>query len=234
MTEDAARQRWRLVLRVPAASLPGERPSGVGAWSDSLVMAGLPLAIAGGRGPRVSAAAPLPLGIRGEREIVDVYLAERLPIADVRARLEAGLPAGVTLLDLHDVWLGGPAAPAAVRAADYRIEAAGAAGAVIGAAVARLLAAASLPRERPREKRTVRYDLRPLIEQLEVRAWQDATPGGPAGVLGMRLRHGPEATGRPEEVLAALADEAGTPLDARTIVRERLVLDEGRRKGAAG
>jgi hypothetical protein len=43
----------------------------------------------------------------------------------------------------------------------------------------------------------------------------------------MRLRHGPETVGRPEEVLAALAEEAGAPFEARSIVRERVVVDEG-------
>jgi len=40
-----------------------------------------------------------------------------------------------------------------------------------------------------------------------------------------RTRFHPElGTGRPEEVLAALADAAGRPLEAATIVRERLLL----------
>ena len=227
----AARQRWRLVLRVPASSFPGERPSSARGWSDSLLAGGLPLALAGsGRQPRVTPAAALPLGISGEREIVDVYLAERLPVAEVRARLEAALPSDVTLVDLHDVWLGAPAAPATVRAADYRVEAAGAAGtavaeAAVVAAAARLLAASSLPRERRREKRTTSYDLRPLLDRLEVSAWDDGAPGGRAGTLRMRLRHGPEAVGRPEEVLAALDEAIGSRLEARSIVRERVVLE---------
>ena len=225
------RQRWRLILRVPASSYPGERPSGARGWSDSLLAAGLPMAFgAGGRQPRVTPAAALPLGIAGEREIVDVYLAERLPVADVRARLEAALPADVELVGLHDVWLGAPAAPAMVRAADYRVEAGGAAGvplagvAVIEAA-ARLLASSSLPRERRREKRTTSYDLRPLLDRLEVSSWDDHSPGGPAGILRMRLRHEPETVGRPEEVLAALSEAIGTRLEARSIVRERVVVE---------
>jgi radical SAM-linked protein len=223
----APRQRWRLVVRVPASSFPGERPSGVRGWSDALLAAGLPIAMGpGGRGPRVTPAAALPLGVSGEREIVDLYLAERLPIADLRSRLDAALPAGVVLVDLHDVWLGAAAAPAAVRAAEYRVEAAGAPEAAVRAAVASLLAAPSLPRERRREKRTVSYDLRPLVERLEVSGWEDAPAGGPAGTLWMRLRHGPETAGRPEEVLAAVAELVGSRLDLRSIARDRLVLED--------
>ena len=230
----APRQRWRLVVGLPASTVAGERPAGIRSWADALQAAGLPLAAgAGGRGLRITQAAPLPLGIAGEREVVDIYLSERLPIAEARARLVAALPAGVTLVDLHDVWLGAIAAPAAVRGAEYRLDAQGAPRAAVEAAVARLLAARSLPRERRRERRTVPYDLRPLVDRLEVSRWEDTEPGGPAGILVMRLRHTSDATGRPEEVLAALAEEIGTPLAVRSIVRERLLLDE-RPAGTSG
>lgn len=224
--QGAPRQRWRLTLRVPACAAPGERPAGARAWSDALLAAGLPVAVApGGEHARVTPAAALPLGISGEREIVDVLLADRLPVAEVRARLAAALPADVELVDIHDVWLGAPAAPAAVRAADYRVTAAGALAAAVRAAAANLLAAPSLRRERQREKRTTTYDLRPLLDRLEVVAWDDGAPGGPAGILRMRLRHAPEAVGRPEEVLAALAEVVGSCLETRSIVRERVLLE---------
>jgi radical SAM-linked protein len=221
----APRQRWRLVLRVQSSNEPGQRPSGSRGWADSLLAAGLPVSFtSGGRQPRVTPAAALPLGIAGEREIVDVFLAERLPIADVRARLQAALPAEVALVDLFDVWVGAPAAPAAARFADYRVEATGAPEATVRSAVERVLAARSLPRERRREKRTSAYDLRPLVERLEVWRWDDAAPGGPAGVLRMRLRHESDAVGRPEEVMAALAEVSAASLQAGQITRERLLL----------
>ena len=219
------RQRWRLYIAVPAASSPDDGPAGVRGWAGILAASGLPLAAdASGRG-RVVPAAPLPLGIAGEREVVDAYLAERLPVAVVRAAVAAVVPAGWTLVDLHDVWTGAPAAPAAVAAAEYRVVAAGAARWEVEGAVLTLLAAGALPRERRREKKTTRYDLRPMLLALDVRS-SDA-----AGVtLGMRLRHGPEAVGRPEEVVAALgeppAPALAEPLVVRSIVRERLVLSD--------
>lgn len=228
------RQRLRLTLRVPASTAPGDRPSGARAWSEALLRAGLPVVLAPGGGhPRVTLAAALPLGISGEREIVDVFLAERLPVAEVRTRLAAVLPSDVELVGIHDVWLGAPAAPAAVRAAEYRVEAAGATATAVRAAAAGLLAARSLPRERRREKRATTYDLRPLLDRLEVGPWDDDAPGGPAGVLRMRLRYGPETVGRPDEVLAALAEAVGSRLEARSIVRERVIL-EGEPDGGPG
>jgi radical SAM-linked protein len=220
------RQRWRLYLRIPASAVPGEIAAGPRAWTEALERAGLPAAQAPGSGrARASAAAPLPLGIAGEREIVDVFLAARLPVSEVRSRLEAALPPGVSLVDLHDVWLGAPAAPAAVVAADYRVEAAGAAGSAIRVAVARLIEATSLPRERRREKRVTEYDLRPLVVRLAVTGWDDSAAAGPCGTLEMRLRHTVDAVGRPEEVMAALAD-AGASCRVVAIVRERLVIAE--------
>jgi hypothetical protein len=159
----------------------------------------------------------------GEREVVDVILAERLPTASVREAVRAALAPDWTLVALHDVWLGAPAAPAAVVAADYRVLVTGPSRPVLESAVSELLAAAALHRERRREKKATKYDLRPLILGLAVR---DCGPGGL--MLEMRLRHGPDAVGRPEEVVAALGEPPAPPLDARlavsTIVRERLIL----------
>jgi radical SAM-linked protein len=219
------RQRWRLYVAQPAAATPGEQAGGARGWASILAAAGLPLASDGGGRGRVVPAAPLPLGIAGEREVVDVLLAERLPVATVRDGVRSALPSGWRLVGIHDVWLGAPAAPAAVIAADYRVVVAGAARIQLEAAARELLAATTLPRERRREKRTTTYDLRPLLVALETRA---ATAAGV--VLWMRLRHGPEAVGRPEEVVAALGEPPAPrledPLEVVGIVRERLALGD--------
>ena len=223
------RQRWRLYLRLPAAQLPGELPSGAGAWASLLERCGLPLAGEPGRG-RVVPAAQLPLGIAGEREIVDVVLAARLPAAEIRALVRAGLPPPVELVDLHDVWVGAPSASAALVAADYRVEVAGVSPLGLRVAAEALLAVSTLPRERRREKKTQTFDLRPLIISLSVAAvLPPAGAGGdaPTAVLETRLRHRPDAVGRPEDVVAALAAPPAPPLGGEIrvlrIVRERLL-----------
>ena len=78
-----------------------------------------------------------------------------------------------------------------------------------------LLRAESLPRQRMRDREVRRYDLRPLIDRLWVQSHQDGQV-----VLGMRLQTDEHATGRPDEVLAAL-DLAAAP---RQVNRDRLVL----------
>jgi hypothetical protein len=200
-----------------------ETAAGGRRWPGILAASGLPLAGEGpGRG-RAVVAAPLPLGIAGEREVVDVFLAARLPVTAVRDAIGAALPDGWALVDLHDVWIGATAAPAAIVAADYRVVVAGAPARAIGEGARALLAAPALPRPGRRDRQAAGYDLRPLVAALEVRE-TDA-----AGVtIAMRLRHGPAAVGRPEEVVAALGEPPAPPLPGSlrvvSITRERLVL----------
>ena len=209
--------------------VPGELPAGAGAWASLLEQCGLPLAGEPGRG-RALPAAQLPLGVAGEREIVDVLLSVRLPAAEVRERIRTGLPPAVELVDLHDVWMGAPSASAALVAADYRVEVAEVPPRGLQTAADALLAVSTLPRERRREKKTQTLDLRPLIVSLSVAAVLSpagAAADAPTAVLRMRLRHRPDAVGRPEDVVAALAEPPAPPLggDVRVlrIVRERLL-----------
>ena len=208
----------------PAATEADRRTDGSGrSWAAILGATGLPLVGEGGSRVRVAQAAPLPLGIVGEREVVDAYLSERRTATDVRLAVSSALPREWLLVDLHDVWVGAPAAPAAVVAAEYRVLVEGAPRWALEGAVLALLAAGSLPRERHRDKRTVAYDLRPLLLDLRVRG-----AGGEGVTLAMRLRHAPDAVGRPEEVVAALAEPparpSSAPLVVRSVVRERLVM----------
>jgi radical SAM-linked protein len=214
---------------MPAVRLPGELPAGAGAWAALLERGGLPLVPEPGRG-RVVPAAQLPLGIAGEREVIDIVLSTRLSAVEVRALVRASLPPSVELVDLHDVWVGGPSASAALVAADYRVEVAGVSPLSLAAAAEAILAAAAHPRQRRREKKTQEFDLRPLILSLTVDA---ALPAGaarddpPSAILRVRLRHDTHAVGRPEDVVAALAASPAPPLDTEirvlNIMRERLL-----------
>jgi hypothetical protein len=159
-----------------------------------------------------------------EGELVDVVLTERLPVWRVREALASHLPAGWSLVGVHDVWLGGPALPGRVGGADHLVTLVSGSGEAVGGAelvgaAERLLAASSLPRERPKGDRMVHYDLRPLLIGITV-----VGVGSPV-VLRIRTRSHPElGSGRPEEVVAALGDLVGHPLEISSIVRERLLL----------
>lgn len=182
--------------------------------------AGIVVARSGNRA-RFTLAALLPTGMSGDRELADLYVTDRLPIASIRPAVEGALPPGHHLVDLWDVWLGEPALAAQLEAADYRVEV----GFVDGGAAAlntscrRILAAQSLLRTRPKGGRNVSYDLRPLL--VDVRAVDESGDT----VLEIRTRFSPErGAGRPDEVVAALAEAAGRPLTARRTRRVRLWL----------
>ena len=169
--------------------------------------------------PRIAFGAPIPASLEVERELADIFLTEFVPIWQVREGLTAHLPDGWRLVDLHDVWLGGPALAGQVAAADYRIVVTGADGSALATAAASLLTAAELPRDRLKGGSTVRYDLRPLLADICV------VDEGPPVVLRAQTRFDPVlGTGRPEEVVAALADAVGSALVVSSMVRERLIL----------
>jgi radical SAM-linked protein len=213
------KQRWRLTFRRGPASTDASS-SGLDAWVTCIEASELPAAAAGAR-PKVSLAAPLPLDMAGERELLDLYLTDRRPLAEVRRAIEPRLPAGHDIVDLHDVWVGEAPLPAQVAAADYRVVLVANdldAAAVEGAAD-RLLAMATIPRTRAKGDRSVNYDLRPLLAELAV-----ADPGPPV-VIRIRTRFDPaKGAGRPDEVVAALSEVLGATLATSSVTRERIWL----------
>jgi len=137
--------------------------------------------------------------------------------------LEAGLPEGHRLVDLYDVSLGEPALPGMVAASVYRVilRADGPRPEAIRGAAAAMLAATTLPRQRPKGDTTVAYDLRPFLDVIAIESFPDGE------ALRMTLRHDPErGVGRPDEVLAELSERAGAPIPTSGLVRERIVLRE--------
>lgn len=158
--------------------------------------------------PRLSLGAALPLGLTSECEMADVWLeADRDP-ADLLAVLRREQPPGMDIFEIDRVAEGEPSLDNQIMSAEYlaEIDPAISDEALLGR-VRSLLAADSLPRER----RGKVYNLRPLIEVLEV----ERGPG-----LRMRLASREGATGRPDEVLLAL----GLDPTAARICRTRLFL----------
>ena len=226
-TPSEPRQRWRLTVRRAADAAPLAQRELLAAWDVAVGESGLPIVVGDPAKPRprVVFGAPLTVGMPSEGELVEIVLTERLAAWQVREALASRLPVGWSLLDLADVWLGGPPLAGRVAAADYRVTLGGAAegDAIEGSAVARaadaLLAARSIPRERAKGNGTVSYDLRPLLVDVQV-----MKPGPPVTIR-IRTRFHPElGTGRPEEVVLALGELIGSPLAIEAIVRERLLL----------
>jgi hypothetical protein len=223
-------QRWRLVLRRDRLGADQVQRAQQSAWESALRASGLPLVGLDSESGRLRFAvgAPLSPSVPGEAELADLWLTARVARWTVRDALSGTLPAGSTLVDLYDVWLGEPALPGQVVASVYRATAGVGpeAASAIAQVAAAMLAAREVPRERVRTDRTVAYDLRPFIEDLTV------APCAGGVEIRMVLRHDPErGVGRPDEVLAELAHRSGAAIEDADVVRERLVLASER--GAA-
>jgi radical SAM-linked protein len=187
-------------------------------WERAARRADLPLAYSKGfhPQPKIHLAAPLPLGFSSRCELLDMRLNMELTCDDLKTRLNAVLPAGIRVLAVAAVEDKDPALQTQVLTADYEITLReGIQTDTLEQRIEALLAAASLPRER----RTRRYDLRPLIEGVQ---GFDPREGEGARIR-MKLKAQEGATGRPDEVLDAL----GIPREDAHIERTALSLRAG-------
>ncbi len=167
-------------------------------WERYLRRASLQMAYSQGFHPqaKIQQACPLPLGFLSQSEIVDIWLDDDQIDAHglLRALLTTPQP-GIDIRSAEAVGLNAPALQSTVASAVYLVELLDTAGIDrLPEQIQRVLAASSLPRTR----RNKTYDLRPLIEALELKV------NGEVGGLVMRLAARDGATGRPEEVLIEL------------------------------
>lgn len=226
------RQRWRLIVRRERAARDLTHREVADAWEAALDSSELPILRSEGARPRAKIAfgAPVPVGMTAEREPIEIFLSERCPVSRVRMAIEAAMPAGHSLVEALDVWVGAPPIGGQVWAADYAVDVPDPATPVLEAAIAAVLGAPELVRDRARGERVKTQDLRPLIAELAC-ATSRPPESGAARVL-MRLRHDPEhGVGRPDDVLAALSDVAGRPIVGE-MTRLRVWLAEDGRPGA--
>jgi radical SAM-linked protein len=182
-------------------------------WERALRRARVPLLHSQGYNPRpkISLAAALAVGLTGEREVLDVTLERPLAPLDFATTLTRQLPAGITLVEVEEVYTTLPALQTQVRGAEYLATISGdEEDEQIEARLKALLGSPQLPRER----RGKEYDLRPLIEDL----WLEERGEGQY-TLGMRLAAGPQGAGRPDEVVRQL----GLADQVRGITRTRIL-----------
>ncbi|MBK8480866.1 MAG: DUF2344 domain-containing protein [Proteobacteria bacterium] len=179
-------------------------------WLHTLRRAEVPLAYSAGfhPHPRLLFAASLPLGFIGRAELLELGLTERLEAGALHQRLRHCAAPGLGIEDVASVEAETPALGRGLSGFDYLVTLDPSSATTLPARIAALLATTTLPRERRRRA----YDLRPLIQRLELTA---------EGGLSMRLSGGVGPTGRPDEVLRALGYE---PADA-TIERRGLCFD---------
>ena len=177
----------------------------------TLRRANLPLAYSQGfhPQPRMNQACPLPLGMISYAEILDCWLEEDLSIDEISARLQPALPPGIEINSINEIDLHEPKVQTLVDSTEYIATLLGEVPAEeLAQRIENILSADTLPRERRGKK----YDLRPLIENLEMLAPDEN--GRQCFLMHLAARQG--ATGRADEVLDALGFEPGTARIVRT------------------
>jgi radical SAM-linked protein len=183
-------------------------------WERAARRAELPLAYSQGfhPQPKMNMAAALPLGFSSRCEIMDMKLERNIPLDDLPTRLNSTLPSGLQVVGVVQVDERAPALQTQVASAEYEVALTDSSTSLrvdrteLQQKIDSVLEAESIPRER----RGKTYDLRPLIEDLELR--QDDK-------IRMRLTAREGATGRPEEVL----DVLGIAFEDTRVERTRLI-----------
>lgn len=168
------------------------------AWERTFRRAGLNLVFSQGFNPRpkFQIAAALPLGFTSQCELLDVWLKDETDSIDqIKERLIASAPPGIQIIKVQEVDESETALQNRVSAIEYLIESS-----QVPPNIETLIKEMRAADALPRQWKGKTYDLKPLIEQIEV------LPEGEKGVkrLRLRLKAQKRQTGRPEEVLAAL------------------------------
>jgi radical SAM-linked protein len=165
--------------------------------------AGLPVAYSAGFSPhpKISYAGGAPTGTASEAEYLEIALTCRCAAPDVRDRLNAALPDGISVIEVLE--LAGGREGLRLEGSHWHVVLPGVAPAEAARAVAVFLAAESVPVERSTSKGTRRLDARAAVLMLEV---ADGHPGG--AILRMVVRHLTPAV-RPDDILTALNAVAG-------------------------
>ncbi len=172
--------------------------------------ADLPLAYSQGfhPQPKISLAAALPLGFSSRCEALDVRFTEEIALDEIKARLKENLPRDIQIIHIEPVDERAPALQTQVLSATYEVRFSEP---VNGEELTKKVETLMMSESLPRERRGKQYDLRPLIEMIQI-----ITQAGGNIWLRMTLAAREGATGRPEEVLSALNIEPETARVERT------------------
>ena len=186
-------------------------------WERALRRAAIPASYSQGFNPhpKISLAVPLAIGVTSEADVMDIWLRRRVSSYFFIKMVSEQLPVGIGIFKAEQVALTLPSMQSQMRQAEYRVDVETDMGvAEVEAALRSFLAKKYIPWQHQRDTGVRRYDLRALVHHLWLIGWQESQC-----TLGMRLRSESAATGRPEQVTAAL----GFPQRPRSIHRTKLV-----------
>lgn len=187
-------------------------------WERALRRADIPLAYSQGFSPhpKISIAAPLPIGVTSDGELMDLFLRKTISPFFLMKEMSEQMPAGIALVAVEQVSPKLPSLQSQVRQAEYRVNLeTDKAKADVEQALDSFMANEHFPWQHHREGEVRQYDLRALVDSLWLIDWQES-----GCAIGMCLRTGSEATGRAEQVIRAL----GFADRPKSIHRTRLIL----------
>jgi len=190
-------------------------------WERALRRAGIPLAYSQGFSPhpRISIAAPLPIGVTSDGELMDILLQKKVSPYFFIKMVGEQVPHGIGIAGVAQVALPLPSLQSQVRQAEYLVElATDKREKEVEEALRSFIVKKQLPWQHRRDREMRHYDLRSLVDRLWLIEWQESWC-----TLGMRLRTDSSATGRAEQVTLAL----GFPDPPRSIHRTKLILAGG-------
>lgn len=188
-------------------------------WERALRRSNLSLVYSEGFSPhpRISMAAPLPVGVTSEDELMDVFLSNWISPNSFMDQVGNQLPDNVTMVEVWPVGLNEPSLQSRVRFAEYKVAVETDRGIQeVKSALKSLLSASELPWQHFRDTGIRNYDLRVLVDDLWFIDLEDFIC-----TVGMRLTCGSQSTGRPEQVARAL----GFSRNPRLIHRTRLIFN---------
>ncbi|NJC95467.1 MAG: hypothetical protein C3F07_16840 [Anaerolineales bacterium] len=177
-------------------------------WERAARRAELPLAYSQGfhPQPKMNMAAALPLGFSSRCEVLDMKLERDIPLEGLKEKLNATMPSGLRVQLIEEVDERAPALQTQVVSAEYEVILTEA---VDGSKLKRRIDSVMESESLLRIRRNKEYDLRPLIEGLEMQS---------ENKISMRLSAREGATGRPDEVL----DVLGIPVEDARVERTAL------------
>jgi len=199
-------------------------------WERTIRRAGLPLSYSQGFSPhaKIALAAPLPVGLEGSREMLDLWLDEDLTLDLVVQQLKAVMPPGLTVSEINEVDDSLPSMQSCLHAAHYSVEFEP--GVVdfqtLSSKVTELLELNKLDWEEQRGDKVRRYDLRRTIIDITCLQVGDTVS------LDMHLSLQQGRTGRPAQVLRALGGVLTSMCITRTTIefvpinREESLVDD--------
>lgn len=196
MTENTAPTKQRIIIRFGKADALKYTSNLDTAkiWERVLRRANLPILYTAGFNtrPRIQLAAALPLGITSEYELLDVSLKAPIPLDSLIEQLKAVSPAGLQIYSVKEENIRNPALQTRVRSGEYHVQFVDPVPVPLQESVDALLAQTRIIKIIEGQRRRSSFDLRPLIEGIQVIA---------SDQLHLHLSAGSQGSVRPEDIL---------------------------------